>query len=230
MKYFSVVAFLTATAVNALIVEDDCCEVPTGTSCPADYPVALTTTAEVREALSLSGVACCASDAQASEFGKDPLVACPAAVQTTSDGDEEATVTTTAAGGPVTTTDTCCSTADKTCPNDKELLEDVDTNVEGTQVHTCCESDGDFNLSDMSLEPCVAPATADVQITSAGGDEDTTTTTSSGGEAASDCCLTSGDASSCPTGFTFIGENAISMTFCPTLCVNTSYLYFLSPP
>ena len=104
MKYFAVVAFLTATAVNvnALVVEDDCCEVPTGTSCPSDYPVALTTTAEVREALSLSGVACCASDAQASEFGKDPLVACPAVVETTSDGDEDATVTTTAAGGPLT--------------------------------------------------------------------------------------------------------------------------------
>ena len=130
MKCFAVVALLTATALNAVVFEDDCCEVPTGTSCPADYPVALTTTAEVREALSLSGVACCASDAQASEFGRDPLVACPA-------DDEDATVTTTAAGGPVTTTDTCCTTADKTCPDDKELLEDVDTNVEGTQVHTC---------------------------------------------------------------------------------------------
>ena len=194
MKYFAVVAFLTATAVNALIVEDDCCEVPTGTSCPSDYPVALTTTAEAREALSLSGVACCASDAQASEFGKDPLVACPAVVETTSDGDEDATVTTTAAGGPVTISDTCCSTADKTCPDGKVLLEDVDTNVEGTQVHACCVSDGDFNLSDMSLEPC--PATADVQITSAGGDEATTTTTTSSGSGAGECCKST---TACPS-------------------------------
>ena len=193
MKYFAVVAILTATAVNAVFVEDDCCEVPACASCPADYPVVLTTTAEAREALSLSGVACCASDAQASEFGKDPLVACPAVVQTTSNGGEDATVTTmTAGGGPVTTTDTCCSTADKTCPDDKVLLEDVDTNVEGTQFHACCESDGDFNLSDMSLQPC--PAT--VQTASNGDEGANTTTTSSSGSGAGECCKST---TACPS-------------------------------
>ena len=74
------------------------------------------------------------------------------------------------------------------------LLEDVDTNVEGTQVHACCESDGDFNLSDMSLEPC--PATADVQITTAGGDEATTTTTTSSGSGAGECCKST---TACPS-------------------------------
>ena len=100
--------------------------------------------------------------------------------------------------------DGCCTKTASTgssCPAGLVEMPDVEL--------LCCPSeDSDRGI----VTPCTD---GEVGVLSTDTDG-TATTTSNGSEAASDCCLTSGDASSCPSGKTFIGEYSISVPFHPT--------------
>ena len=121
--------------------------------------------------------------------------------------------------------DGCCTKTASTgssCPAGLVEMPDVEA--------LCCPSeDSDRGI----ITPCTDGEVVGVLSTDTDGTTDTTTTTTSnGGEAASECCLTPGDASSCPSGKTFIGEYSISMPLHPTLLLIPLifiHIYFLSP-